>query len=87
MQFDARAAKLLAPGAHIIMDDYPGLRLKATAASRAWVYRHKSPLDGKMRQIKLGDWPAVSVAAAIVKWESLKLQREDGRDPSVEKRA
>jgi len=87
MQFDARAAKLLAPGAHIIMDDYPGLRLKATAASRAWVYRYKSPLDGKMRQIKLGDWPAVSVAAAIVKWESLKLQRDDGRDPSVEKRA
>jgi hypothetical protein len=30
MQFDARAAKLLAPGEHIIMTDYQGLRLKAT---------------------------------------------------------
>jgi integrase len=87
MQFDAREAKLLAPGAHIIMDDYPGLRLKASATGRSWIYRYKSPVDGKMRQIKIGNWPALSAPAAIVKWEELKLARDGGSDPSVEKKA
>lgn len=87
MLFDAREAKLLAPGAHIIMDDYPGLRIKATASSRAWIYRYKSPVDGKMRQIKIGDWPAVSAPAAIVKWEEMKRLRDAGGDPAVAKRS
>lgn len=87
MKFDAREAKLLAPGAHIIMDDYPGLRLKATTTGRAWIYRYKSQVDGKMRQIKIGDWPALSAPAAIVKWESLKQDRDAGLDPAANKRS
>lgn len=83
MQFDAREAKLLAPGAHIIMDDYPGLRLKATVSARAWIYRYKSRVDGKMRQVKIGEWPAMSAPAAVVKWEELKQARDLGGDPSV----
>lgn len=87
MQFDAREAKQLAPGAHIIMDDYPGLRLKATEAGKAWIYRYKSPIDSKMRQIKIGTWPAMSFPAAIVSWEALKRERDAGKDPAAEKRA
>ena len=86
MQFDARTAKLLKPGEHLTIDDCPGLRLKASASSRTWFYRYKSPIDFRMRQIKIGEWPTMSVSAAIVKWESLRNVRDSGRDPAEEKR-
>ena len=84
MQFDARAAKLLEPGRHITIDGYPGLRLEATATARAWTYRYKSPVDGRMRQKKLGRWPAMSFAAAVVEWENLRQKRDAGLDVAVE---
>ena len=36
MHFDARAAKLLKPGEHIIVEASPGLRLVATDSRRTW---------------------------------------------------
>lgn len=87
MQFDARAAKLLTAGQHCTIDGCPGLRLEAVATHRNWVYRYKSPLDGKMRQAKIGEWPAMSVAAAIVEWEKLRAQRAAGVDVSVDRQA
>jgi len=86
MQFDARAAKLLQPGAHIMVDGSPGLRLVATASKRTWTYRYKSPVDGRMRQIALGQWPAMSLASAIVRWEALRKERDAGADPAAAKR-
>jgi integrase len=85
--FDARAAKLLPPGEHYNMPDCPGLRFEASATARAWIYRYKSPVDGKMRQVKIGDWPAVSVNAARAEWEKLRDLRAKGQDPAVERRA
>lgn len=85
--FDARAAKQLAPGAHLTISDAPGLRLQATASTRTWVYRYKSPVDGRMRQIKLGAWPAMTYQAAWVAWDKAKTLRDEGADPAVEKRA
>lgn len=87
MQFDARAAKILAAGDHLIVPDAPGLRLVASTTGRAWIYRYKSPLDGGMRQLKLGQWPAMSVSAAVVEWERRKADRDAGRCPATEKRA
>lgn len=87
MSFDARQAKLLASGAHIIIDDCPGLRLKATASTRAWIYRYKSPIDGRMRQIKIGQWPKLSLSVAIAEWERLRHLRDLGTDPAQEKKA
>lgn len=87
MQFDARAAKLLEPGRHLTIDGYPGLRLEATATARAWTYRYKSPVNGNMRQKKLGRWPAMSIAAAIVEWERLRDLRDAGVDIAVEAKA
>lgn len=86
MQFDARAAKLLTAGQHFTIDECPGLRLKATATTRTWLYRYKSPVDGKMRQAKIGEWPAVSVSAAIAAWEKLRKARDSGVDAATEKR-
>lgn len=87
MQFDAKAAKLLEPGQHFTISDCPGLRLEATASTRSWVYRFKSPVDQRMRQIKIGAWPKVSISAAVVEWEKLRDIRAAGRDPAEERRA
>ncbi len=56
--FDARTAKLLPSGEHITFVDYPGLRLVSSGSGKSWIYRYKSPVDGRMRQIKIGGWPA-----------------------------
>lgn len=69
MQFDARAAKLLKPKEHFTIDGYPGLRLVAMSNLKTSKYRYESPVDGKIRQIKLGHWPSMSLPAAIVAWE------------------
>lgn len=87
MYFDARAAKLLKPGEHMTIADHPGLRLECTVTRRTWIYRYKSPIDGKMKQSKIGAWPAMSPAAAIVEWEKLRAVRDSGRDVAAEKKA
>ncbi len=85
--FDARAAKALKEGDHLTVGDAPGLRLVATASARAWIYRYKSPVDGRMRQIKIGRWPAIGFPAALAAWQKLKDQRDSGADPAMAKRA
>jgi integrase len=87
MPFDARAAKLLQAGEHLILPEHPGLRLAATATRRSWIYRYKSPVDGGMRQLKLGEWPAMSYPAAAVEWEKRRAERDSGADVQLQKRA
>jgi integrase len=86
MPFDAREAKLLAPGQHFTISECPGLRLEATVSLRSWTYRFKSPVDQRMRQVKIGTWPAMSFNAAVVAWEKLRDIRDAGRDPAAERR-
>lgn len=86
MQFDARAAKQLQPGEHLTVDGCPGLRLEATKSTRSWTYRYKSPVDGRMKQTKIGDWPKLSLAAAVAQWEGLRDSRGDGVDVGAEKK-
>ncbi len=86
MHFDARTAKALLPGQKIIFDDYPGLRLIARDKKKTWAYRYRSQVDGSLRQLSIGHWPSMSFPAAIVAWETLKNQRDTGRDPVLEAR-
>jgi integrase len=86
MAFDARKIKLMAPGTHVSIDGFPGLRIEATTAKRSWTYRYKSPIDGRMKQTKLGEWPAMTYASAIAAWESARTTRSAGVDISAEKR-
>ncbi len=85
--FDARAARALQPGDHLTIPEAPGLRLVASATRRAWVYRYRSPVDQRMRQVKLGLWPAMGLPAALAAWERVKAARDAGGDPAAEKRA
>ncbi|MDM0002895.1 integrase family protein [Variovorax sp. J22P240] len=87
MHFDARAAKQLQPDQHIMVDGCPGLRLEATATTKTWTYRYKSPVDGRMRQKAIGRWPAMSFGKAVSEWETLKLSRDAGNDPSLAQKA
>lgn len=87
MSFDARAAKLLQPGEHITLTDNPGLRLEASKSGKSWIYRYKSPVDFKMKQVKIGEWPAISYAKAAVEWENLRQRRSTGEDMSATKRS
>jgi hypothetical protein len=86
LRFDARTASKLTPGQHLTFDGFPGLRLQASESRRSWTYRYKSPIDDRMRQVKLGEWPAMSVSAAIAEWESQRSKRDAGTDPAAEKR-
>lgn len=85
--FDARAARALQPGDHLTFPEAPGLRLEATTTRRAWVFRYRSPVDSRMRQLKLGVWPTMSFPAALATWQPLKAARDAGADPAAEKRA
>ena len=85
MTFDAKAMKLLQPGQHLTSTEHPGLRLAAVGNSRTWTYRYRHPVDDKIKQIKMGVWPLMSVHAAIVAWEQLKQLRDSGVDPSQAK--
>lgn len=54
MYFDARSAKSLKAEEHIVVDGCPGLRLVASNNSKSWIYRYKSLVDSRMRQVKIG---------------------------------
>lgn len=86
MFFDARAAKLLKPGEHLVVDGCPGLRLEASATRRTWTYRYKAVGTGRMKQVALGHWPAVSVQAAAAAWQTAREQRAAGQDPVQSRR-
>lgn len=86
MYFDARSAKSLKAGEHVVIDGCLGLRLVVTNSSKSWIYRYKSPIDDRMRQVKIGEWPAMALPAAVAEWEGLRKIRESGVDPSLERK-
>jgi integrase len=90
MPFDARAAKLLQPGEHLlILPEHPGLRiLRAKSAERwSWIYRYRSLVDDGVRQVKIGEWPAKGYPEAAVEWQRLNAERGAGKDPALQKRS
>ncbi|WP_416399976.1 Arm DNA-binding domain-containing protein [Alicycliphilus denitrificans] len=61
--------------------DWPGPSLVASAKSRTWIYRYRSPIDQKVRQVRIGRWPAVSERGACDQWQQLADDRQKGSDP------
>lgn len=86
MYFDARKAKALAEGQTYAVDGCPGLRLEAGKTKKTWVYRYRSPVNGKLKQVKIGTWPAMPPAEAAGAWSDLRARREAGEDLAAEKR-
>ena len=74
---------LSAPG---LYSDGGGLNLRiAPGGSKRWVLRLQ--IDGKRRDLGLGGYPAVSLANARRKAESMREIAADGRDPTRDKAA
>lgn len=86
LDFDPGRAKRLKPGEFIAFPEAPGLRLEASRSGRRWVYRYRSPIDGALRQIKLGAWPFLPAHRALLAWEKRRDERGEGRDPARERR-
>ncbi|WP_322041582.1 tyrosine-type recombinase/integrase [Burkholderia diffusa] len=86
MRFDARVAAKLPSGKHMTFDGFPGLRFQASMSRKSWTYRYKSPVDGRMRQVKLGEWPAMTFAGAISAWEKNRVERDSGTELSARRR-
>lgn len=63
----------------------PGLRLEATSSQkRSWIYRYRLPSRG-LRQMKLGEFPRMTLAEARAAWSEQKKIRDRSLDPRVEK--
>lgn len=86
MLLDARAAKAMQPGEHIVVQGCPGLRLVATQTRKTWIYRYRSPVDKAIRQRKIGGWPAMTAMQAAAAWSELRDLRDSGVDPAQVKR-
>jgi integrase len=84
--FDARRARQLAAGDYETYQSAPGLRLSRSTVGWSWIYRYKSPADGRMRQVKLGEWPVLGWPAALVEWERQRQARASGADPAAARR-
>ena len=85
MQFDARTAKQLQAGQHMLVDGCPGLRLVATQTRKTWTYRYKDATH-HMRQVRLGQWPGMALANAVSAWGAARAQKEAGHDPAGARR-
>lgn len=74
--------------AAFIADVYPyrGLRYIKRPKGGTWTYRYKAH-NGKLKQIKLGNYPAMSLAAARQEYNDFKKLRDKGGDPRVAREA
>src|SRR3569832_2081 len=64
----------------------PGLRTRATSkGDKVFFYRYRAA-DGALRQIKVGQFGPLTLAAARKQVEKLRLEREQGVDPQAEKK-
>lgn len=82
-----KAVEMMKPGDKDKADigENRGLRVSCGATGvKSFFYRYTSPLTGKLAQIKIGNFPQTSLAAARLKLHELKLLRQEGRCPATE---
>ncbi len=84
-----RAIDSMKPGSRDLSDagEYRGLRVSCgPAGTKSFYYRYKSPLTGKLIQMKLGTFPAMSLSDARQELEQFRSIRKSGRCPATEKK-
>ncbi|EPF6929949.1 tyrosine-type recombinase/integrase [Salmonella enterica subsp. enterica serovar Muenchen] len=82
-----KAVEMMKPGDKDKADvgENRGLRVSCGATGvKSFFYRYTSPLTGKLAQVKIGNFPQTSLAAARLKLHELKLIRQEGRCPATE---
>ena len=64
----------------------PGLYLQVTSGgTKSWVFRFKSPITSKQREMGLGPLRTLSLAEARIETRKCRQQMLDGRDPIEER--
>ena len=84
-----RAIDSMKPGSRDLSDagEYRGLRVSCGAAgTKSFFYRYKSPLTGRLMQMKLGTFSVMSLSDARHKLELFKAIRKSGRCPATERK-
>jgi integrase len=65
---------------------HPGLRIMARpSGAKVWIYRFRDPA-GKMAQLLIGSFPALSLADARTEWRSHRATKDKHGDPRDEAR-
>lgn len=77
----ARAIETMRPGDKVKVDtgENAGLRVTCGASGgRSFIYRYRSPETGKLTQVKIGNYPSMSLAEARLELARMKALRRDG---------
>lgn len=82
-----KAIEAMKPNCHVRTDtgENTGLRVSCGATGiKTFIYRYSSPVTHKLVQIKIGNFPQISLSEARVKLQELKQLRQLGRCPATE---
>ena len=85
----ARTVEAMKPGDKDKADTGENVGLRVTCGAtgvKTFFYRYTSPLTSKLVQLKIGNFPEVSLAEARLKLQELKQLRRQGRCPATEAR-
>lgn len=77
----ARAIETMRPGDKVKVDtgENAGLRVTCGASGgKSFIYRYRSPETGKLTQVKIGNYPSMSLAEARLELARMKALRRDG---------
>lgn len=65
--------------------EYRGLHLRSgKSGKKTFFYRYRSPLNNKLTQVKIGNFPSISLVKARAALLELKCKRNDGICPATE---
>jgi len=68
--------------------EHSGLRVRrGVTGKKTFYYRYRQPQTKQLKQIKIGDFPSMTLAEARVELQNLKRQRKEGRCPTTERKA
>lgn len=89
--FTLKAINAAQPGQTLTEKISPGLRLAINETTKTWFYRYSASDDDRSsrtsRQVRIGNFPALSIEMARSKWGLLREQRKQGHDPGAEVKA
>lgn len=84
---NSRKITAMKPGKAILADvgENRGLRISCgNAGTKTFFYRYTSPISNKLVQVKIGNFPTISLAEARLKLQELKELRKGGHCPATE---
>lgn len=81
-----KAIEHLKPDGSTLADigEYRGLRIRSGKSAKTFFYRYRSPITGKLVQVKIGNFPSIGLQSARNRFSELKQIRDSGLCPAQE---